>query len=1399
MVVVMTCGLAVAETVPLATALDTPGREWSVTANQYSVSPYGIPDAGAIGGSLVVMGYGTEIHTVVSGPRLMKIRYRGQAPMVFFDGNYSSDAGHPLDPAPAGWFDGIWSLPTGETSLTLWGAITEIDRVEFIAPPATLAAALGLAEGSISTGGADPWTIAPYAELSGYGARIEAFRGHADSSLEMPVQGPAEVIFYWKSENYNNGFAVLVDGKITDVMDGSATSGRTMIEIPAGPHTVRWVARPPKASDPWDSFKALLAGIEIVALPQGGRALAALDYQGAVSVPAAWTASAAFSRDGGLALQAPAVDPLSSQWYADYQIRTSFDGPGVLSFWWYAGTPANDDGLASWYFRNLTTGDNLLSRWPINGVGWRQETLWVPPGGALFEWSVHGTTKEVALTALDGVQFTPSTAVTLGEALGAPDLDWINDPAHPWTGVAGPGLEGSMALSPPLVYGESAHIRTVVTGPGKISFRWKDLGAGRGNGEFWIDGQRRNESRWQDDNLVEFQLPGYLPVTLEWSITAWEWAEQPNEWVGVRDVSWDPSPAYPLGEALDAPAMVTWKTSPGIPFIGRDNEGAVNGTAAYVALKPGEESWLEATVNGPGLFDFWLRDAAGMHLPEYLWNYWSLTIDGKPVAIGGTSWPAQWITGNGAHRIRLTFRHPAESGLEWIACAVDAVSWIPLTKTTLAKASGLNRNLWWTGNQNQAEGFTSIGRNGGPAVLLRAPAGKTCWVATMVTGPCELSWDSALGENGWADRPLYSLEIDGVKTVPFDSHSWQRMRLTLPKGVHLVRWTCETPVPAEVSPPLVSPVAFDAVWRIGAVCVVRGITPLAQALDAPALFALESGDQGGCLVNAGPDDAWQPGPQTSLWFFDLTKTGKLTVRWGRPDAPCYGWTQQNAGWYQQQLWSDQPGWHDHISALYPGGFSRWTYAPEEGWDTPANPPLLLSLTFDARSAKTLENAIESPRALAPNGWFGISDRLARTGNDCAWSLLSRPGESHPVTLTLTGPARLSCWWKRTGPGTLRMSLDGGILPVPEPGAVWSKIEFAINPGTHVIEWTHTADAQTGDSTPGEAWLDGLQISRSTARSMAQAAALDPGLVLTSTSDTPEHLPWQPVSYREKDGTWAESVRAVSGSRLLRAMVTGPMVLEFRGRCFTGYPVTPQPHVRTSSSVNSVIVIGGGGMDPVPIGHFLAVEVGGNEELRIDANAMGAWQDGAVRVPEGQHEVTFRLMTRYRLSWWETITDSSISDLQGWVDDVRLISPSNRYAAWARAKNLPQPLAGPTADADGDGVSNFMEYTFGTDPLDRTSCPPPLKIAWSASRARAPSNSLLQIPYLPSPASGTLQSSPDLIHWVTEPTPLLRYQPLASWWWVDINGNPSSYDTSSYHTITLPADIPQRFYRISITE
>jgi hypothetical protein len=59
-----------------------------------------------------------------------------------------------------------------------------------------------------------------------------------------------------------------------------------------------------------------------------------------------------------------------------------------------------------------------------------------------------------------------------------------------------------------------------------------------------------------------------------------------------------------------------------------------------------------------------------------------------------------------------------------------------------------------------------------------------------------------------------------------------------------------------------------------------------------------------------------------------------------------------------------------------------------------------------------------------------------------------------------------------------------------------------------------------------------------------------------------------------------------------------------------------------------------------------------------------------------------------------------------------VAPQQSYAAWralywdtASATN--NSLSGPSADPDGDGVCNFLEYAFGLDPHNASAHPQPV--------------------------------------------------------------------------------------------
>lgn len=1005
-------------------------------------------------------------------------------------------------------------------------------------------------------------------------------------------------------------------------------------------------------------------------------------------------------------------------------------------------------------------------------------------------------------------------AVTLEDALDAPELVWENDPIAPWQGVLRNPPSDDVVISPPLAMNQRSTLATTVTGPGVFSFR-AIVYQGSGGVMFRVGNQFGYFAAFEENDRFTIPILGSTPVHIEWTVGGSGYDSWSATRLLLNEVKWLPHSISQLAEALDTPTAVTWSTYPQRPFTGRPHPQAKNGTAAYIALKPGEESWLEATVDGPGRFDFWLREGAGGPLPGYggPWNYWSLTIDGVRAEISGTQWPEQWITAAGSHRIRLTFRHPLGTGAEWITGAVDDVTWLPLTPISLAQASGLTQQFWQTSTGQPAQGFNEAGRAAGPAIVMNPARWQTSWTQTLVSGPCELSWDSELLLQ--SGDSTARLEVNGAIITALERHDWQRMRLSLPRGIHAVRWVYER-APRREYDRQDEATLFSQVWKISGMRLQQGVSSLAQAVDEDSLHALEIGDAGGQRVVAGLTDYWESGLGASLYFFDPKQTGKMTVSYlqGGP-----GWSQQSESQTAVPPPATSGTWVTHASILKPGRHSKWTFDPGVPIPGTITLPKLDSLKLKVGSAVGLAASMESLEPVTSSQWLGITDRRAPVGRDYAWSLLNRNYSAASASMTLVGPATVSYRWKKQGPGKLLLRLNGAVLPVPPPGEEWTKVEFTIGSGSHSLSWSHTLGTlpppfqfpyyyTSLGSPPSEAWLDGMLVQLTTPTSLTAAGTVDGSPLLSSSTTGPLSVPWQPTFYRDADGTWTGGLRSAGGGVKLDAEVSGPAVLEFSGRCFQGDGVSSAR--RTPRSV--VIINYPGGDFWRTIGHRLIVEIDGVIRLQLDADTSEAWSSHSVHIPKGLHTISFSLMA-IRSSWFgDSLQHTTDMDMQAWVADLNLISPSEHYAKWAlRQRVAESPLNKDGDDADADGSSNFMEYSFSTNPFNAASRPFPLTIEMGKAITRSIiQNSLenltdgvitvtssiypyLKVPYLPPHVSGVIESSEDLISWQIEPDEVLRYPPLSS----GFVGSLIPESTSTYYTRGITIDTPKRYYRLAI--
>ena len=313
------------------------------------------------------------------------------------------------------------------------------------------------------------------------------------SWLQTTVNGPGVLAFDWQvsSQANHDYLQVWVNGLLHDQISGSTARERHSLTLGPGAHLIQWQY----VKDGSLSSFSDCGFLDKVAFTPGGISFPkALDNRlltftsGGDSL---WQGESTTSQSGGSAARSGPIGNNQTSW-----LETTVAGPGELSFYWQTSCQAVLDYL----------------EFSINGVfqtritspsQWRRETFSLPAGWNNLRW----TYKKDGSAAvgqdcgfLDRVVFISALATNLNNVLDNQDLGFETGGDRPWVGqttVFNHG--GSAAASGVLTHNQHSWLKTVVTGPGKVSFHWKV------SSETGFD-------------LLEFYLDGYLQETISGAV-----------------------------------------------------------------------------------------------------------------------------------------------------------------------------------------------------------------------------------------------------------------------------------------------------------------------------------------------------------------------------------------------------------------------------------------------------------------------------------------------------------------------------------------------------------------------------------------------------------------------------------------------------------------------------------------------------------------------------------------------------------------------------------------------------------------------------------------------------------------------------------------------------------------
>lgn len=598
-------------------------------------------------------------------------------------------------------------------------------------------------------------------------------------NLDTRLTGPGPLTFQWKvsSESGKDWLEFWLDGVRQDRISGSTNFAQKAYNLTAGSHTIRWK---------YVKDAAGAAGYDCAWVD-------AVDYSYvpfAVAVDnnsTTWTQSGSmqwFGEDkeytfgGSAARSGPVADG------QDSTFKTTVAGPGWVDFAWKVSSQSGD------ILRLRKNGVNIAN---ISGeVDWTTKTLYLDSGYNTIEWAYIKNSSGAAgqdCGWVDHIRFSsPSiNRRTLAQGVDNSVLAWTSIPYNAWRYVSSPNHDGADAAACSLsVKGQTATLRTVVTGPGTLTYWYKDDPA---NSSGWldvfIDGKYAGSGTDTSWNQKSLAIAEGLHV-VDWVYTL----EGDNvDTFAIDQVEYTPA-NLDLVEALDNPQIKweTWGNPNGWSAVQMENAFGMD-AARSGAITHDYNTFLEGTVNGPALLSFnWKVSSQAKIGDSFDHDDLEFYLDDKQVGEinGEVGWRTeQYLLPKGSHKIMWDYYKDEAISAGQDCGWVDRVRVDPLP--SLAEAvDNPAMNIWCAGSADWL-GQPLLSYYGGSAARSGAiVTGQKSIMATTVTGPARLGWHwkiSAAYSNRlelWIDNK-FQIQVTG-------SANWTAQTYYIQPGAHVVEW-----------------------------------------------------------------------------------------------------------------------------------------------------------------------------------------------------------------------------------------------------------------------------------------------------------------------------------------------------------------------------------------------------------------------------------------------------------------------------------------------------------------------------------------------------------------------------------------------------------------------------------